>query len=148
MTAKKQAQVDADTLQARVRELELALLTKNEEVGLLRSMLEESRLENSKLNQTLKEKDQLLASFSNNTVADAQDRTLSQHEATMFGAALEESSSNFEVDILQKGGPTDGFDLISPKLTVVESPRLSGEEIAFRPISDIPQENRVSESSR
>lgn len=103
-------------------------------------------MENSRLNQTLKEKDQLLASFSNNTL---HDRTVSQQELTMFGAGLEESGSNLDVDILQKGGQMEMFEMGDPKMTVVESPRLSGEEIAFRPISDMPrQENRVTEGGQ
>jgi len=129
-------------MQQRIKELELNLLAKNEEIGLLRSMLEESRLENSKLNQTLKEKDHLLSSFSNKTISDAQDISVQHHEATMFGMSLDESRVGLTVDIFQKGEISGGVTLNSPQLITVESPRLSGEDLSFKPISDIPKETQ------
>jgi hypothetical protein len=130
-------------MQQRIKELELSLLAKDEEICLLRSMLEESRLENSKMNQTLKEKDQLLASFSNKTMSDVQDTSVQPHEATMFGMSLDESRVGLTVDIFQKGELSAGVTMNSPKLITVESPRLSGEEMAFKPISDIPKETHT-----
>ena len=129
-------------MKQKIRELELALQAKDEEASLLRSLLEESKHENSRLNETLREKDQLLASFSQKSMSEAHDISIAPQEATQFGMSLDESGVVPHADNLRKGDSVDGPVFTSPKLLLVESPRLSGEEIAFKSISDVAVEKR------
>lgn len=130
-------------MKQKIKELELALQAKDEEANMLRSLLEESRMENSRLNETLREKDQQLASFSQKALSEVQDTSIVPQEATQFGISLDESGVVPLAESHRKGDSVDGPVLTSPTLQLIESPRLSGEELAFKPISDVAVENRV-----